>query len=193
MNDSFLNNLWVRIRAEVLADRKKSAAMGVLLFVAMVLGLRLMMKGGAPPKAAAAPTAATTDEPARMTPAPRPRTSEVTAYLEQIDSRAPRDLFTTDFGVYPVAEEKPTRPGLTRTKTPSDSVLLERERQIKLVRGLAAKLKLQSTMPGDPPTAIVNGRVVRQGEQFMGFVFREIKLGSCIVAHGTIEVTLTME
>lgn len=196
--DSLVHDLWVRIRAELLTDKKKSAVMGTLVAVALVLGLKMSLSGNSPRKAAAAESAtaaaggSTASDSASVAPAGGAAGSEVAAYLEQIDSTVPRDLFAADFGQYPMAQIKPVEPSSVRSGT-DDAAILERERRRAFVATLAEKLKLQSTMPGDPPTAIINGYVVRPGQQFMGFVIREISLGSCIVAHDTIEVTLTME
>jgi len=201
MNAQFriVSDTWVRLRCELLADKRKTAVMGALLAVAVIIGLRLAISDSGPKKATAAQPATSVvaaggDLPTAP-PASHPQRSEVALYLEQIDSTVGRDLFATDYGVYPMAEVKPTRPdsdGSANSRM-RDAALRERQRQEILVRGLAQKLVLQSTMPGDPPTAIINGQVVRPGQTFMDFEIRKIEFGSCLVAHGTIEVTLTME
>ena len=196
---NLVNDIWLWLRSELLADRRKTAVMGTLVAVALTIGLRIVISGTGPQEAtaaqSAAPVAVASIDPAMVTPASRPDRSEVAIYLEQIDSTVSRDLFATDYGMYPMAQVKPMRPesaGASRADA-RDAALRDLARRDAFVHALAKKLVLQSTMPGDPPTAIINGQVVQSGQTFMDFEIREIELGSCVVAHGTIEVTLSME
>jgi hypothetical protein len=196
---NLVNDIWLWLRSELLADRRKTAVMGTLVVVAFTIGLRIIISGTGPHEATAAqpapPVVAASNASGMAPPASRPDRSEVATYLEQIDSTVSRDLFATDYGVYPMAQVKPMRPesaGPSRTDA-QDAALRELARHDAFVHAVAQKLVLQSTMPGDPPTAIINGQVVQPGETFMDFEVREIELGSCVVAHGTIEVTLSME
>jgi len=191
---SSIQKLVVQLQAELLADKKKTAIMGVLLLVVAVMGVRVF--AGKARSAAATVSPAPSVGPVDPSPGAAGRLGRNEAlddYLAQMDRQVSRDLFAADFSGYPEAPvvEKPK--GDPALRTPDvDPAAVARLGFEMAMRREAKQLHLQGTMPGGNPSAIINGQVVRVGQEFEGFEIRSIGQGSCVVARGAVEVTLRM-
>lgn len=189
--------VWLaRLKAELMSDRRKTAVLGVLAAVALVLTMRLLLGRHIPKRAIARPGATA----ASRSPSGGQRTAgaEATAQsalperLVEVDTRIERDLFRVDAEAYPLLPE-PARMTAGPAVSPAvDEALRLRED----IRKKAAKLVLQSTVDGPRPTAIINGRVVALGERILGheeFVVQSIAGGTCVVTCQDVAVRLEIK
>jgi hypothetical protein len=64
--------------------------------------------------------------------------------------------------------------------------------RVAAVRAQARALSLQSTMLGTTPTALINGEVLKEGDQINDFSIKSITSGACVVAKDGVEVVLRM-
>ncbi|MFW6154796.1 MAG: hypothetical protein ACOC95_06225 [Planctomycetota bacterium] len=190
---SSIQKFVAQVQAELLADKKKTVVMGVLVLVVAFMGVRLFAGRTRPAAATTSPTPpAGAVEPKTGTGRADGNTA-LDEYLAQMDRRVSRDLFAADFSTYPEAPvvEKPKR-GPAPRKSAVDPDAVARLEFKMAARREAQQLHLQSTMPGGNPSAIINGQVVRVGQECEGFEIRSIGQGSCVVARGAVEVTLRM-
>ncbi|NLF29944.1 MAG: hypothetical protein GX591_03550 [Planctomycetes bacterium] len=189
---SSIQKLVAQVRAELLADRKKTAIMGALVLVAAFMGLRLLGGKARPARATASPAAETTEPRATAAGHPQPNAA-LDEYLAHMDRQVSRDLFAADFSAYPAGPvvEKPKADDAPRTPAVDPAAIARLEYETA-ARREAERLLLQGTMPGGNPSAIINGQVVGVGQMFEGFEIRSIGQGSCVVARGAVEVTLRM-
>jgi hypothetical protein len=188
----------------LLADKKKTGVLTVLTVVALVMAYRTFGGGSSlPAKASAAVATAEAAEPAvKAAPAAR-NDARRDEYLAKLDREIRRDLFAVDFQVYPLREgtvpEAVSPAGMDeqmeelRRRQAETQRLAEQEEHERIIRTQALTLRLQSTMLGARPTAIINGQVLSLGDVINGFSIKSIGSGQCVVTCGGVDVTLIME
>ncbi len=197
MEAGIVNDIIVRLKAEVFVDKKKSAMMGGLLALALFMGAKVVL-GGKTPQMANAVSVAAAKETAGSADgalsAGATRSRELSEYLETLDTTVSRDLFAAELASYPVVQTLDESITLNKSaaERADNSVVLARMRREAAIRNQARRLTLQSTMTGGFPSAIINGRVIAQGQVIEGFIVRDITPGSCVVARGDVTITLTM-
>jgi hypothetical protein len=185
-----------RLVAELQADKKKAAMLGVLGLVALVLLVRLVFSGSPSTSSAAIANrpgkepVAKIDGPIRPltiknAPASTRRRNE---YLAGMNRTIERDIFVPDPTFFP--PEKNPQKEVTEPKLTSGE--LEKQRH-EAIRKQAKALNLQSTIVGSSPIAVVNGKVLHKGDWMAGFQVIEVKPRSCVVKKDDVLVELKME
>ncbi len=197
MEAGIVSDIIIRLKAEVLVDKKKSAMMGGLLAVVLFMGAKALSGGETPRTANAVSVAAATDtDEGELNPDSYGaiRSRELTEYLETLDTTVSRDLFAAELASYPVVQTLDESITLNKSaaERADNSVVLARMRREAAIRNQAQRLTLQSTMTGGFPSAIINGRVIAQGQVIEGFIVRLVQPGSCVVTRGDVKITLTM-
>ncbi len=190
--------LAAKVTAAFKADKRKTAILGVLGCVALLLAMRLLLGRNMPRRAVAVPqqdsaavgTSAAAEGSARAG-AGSPLLSE---NLDQIDKRITRDLFKVNTEAYPLR---------TAATAAHGSTLVDESLRREEVASKASRLQLQSTVMGSRPTAIINDLVVTVGDavkervgerlQDTGFVVKAIEEKACIVTADGVAVRLEMK
>ena len=131
-------------------------------------------------------------------------------YLAQMDRNITRDLFMPNPDFYPShSRALDTRVTLVGqgdgedqqgwfeciagwVKEKQEAQRDERAR-VTLIRARAQALLLQSTMLGPSPTALINGQVLREGDQIGGFRVKKIFSDGCTVTKDGVDVSLQMQ
>lgn len=160
-------------------DPKKAGILGALLLVLAVLVLRYLLMGGPTPAQASVgktPTKKTSSSKLSAVNPDRTSTEPSAALKKWLDapvSSVSRNLFTIRQEYYPsrssqVAAAEPESGGFWEEieKSRSQQADQKRRRDI-LVENLqreAAKLRLQSTVMGPEPQAIIGGSLVKEGD-----------------------------
>ena len=196
MSQKNTNNLswWLRVKAELCRDRKKTIALGVLLAAAGLLGGRLIFQQIGPARADGAlrPTAIAIpqpDVPSAVSPEPsKPTDGAGTGTAARKDGiKVTRDLFQLSPTLFP-PEERAQRPVLTEGQKQADGAKEQARR--KRIQAAAGQLVLQSTIVGSSPMAILNGHVVRAGKSIDGFCVLQVTSHTCVVEKDGVKVTL---
>lgn len=197
--------LWIKLN--LLADKKKTALMGVLFVVVLAMGAKMILPE--PQQAAAqvvtvAPAEAPAEQPvARMSQADPLQGQRRTEYLAKMDRKIDRDLFVADYDAFPLAS--PVAPVASadeaswadrirvKLEAADKEAALRQKRLTAQVKSEATALSLQSTMTGSHPNAIINGNVLCLGEKINGFTVSKIGPAQCELVKDGVEVTLLME
>jgi hypothetical protein len=195
-----MNNLKNKLLAEMGRDKKKTAVLSLLLLVGVVVVVRLVMSGPAPAKAQAAGKALAKQAPAAKqaadaaeAPAPDLLSGESGTntqrdrYLQQLDTRITRDLFSASDQIFGPAPAGDIR--ARREASGGNTDLASRRAEVEQQSSV---LKLQSTVVSETPTAIINDQVVKVGEVIEGFKIVAISPRGCIVEKNSIQLTLEM-
>jgi hypothetical protein len=185
-----------RFIVELRQDKKKTVVLCALTVVALVLGVRLVVKSLGPKAAAANPPASKRSEvappsaPRRPAPSPaagQPPAGDVGEHVRRpADGRIQRDLFTGDLEAYRLLDPKPDKQPASR---PAERPKVD---LAQTIRAQAKTLALQSTMVGPDSWAMINGQVLRVGEWIGGFQVVAIDAGSCAVQRQGVRVSLQM-
>jgi hypothetical protein len=192
-----------KLRAAARKDPKKA---GVLVLLVAVMGgmwTKVLVRptpasaGAAAPPAPAGPAAPPSDKP-RTTPVARQSWSTVPL------APAARNLFRVEYERYEQAG-KSTAPGAPAqhsgdspedpSKSGPSPADLKRERQI-LVANLqtqAGQLKLQSTVMGARPKAVINGSLVEEGDIVASFRVTRISARGVVVEREGIKFDVAMK
>jgi hypothetical protein len=165
-------NLQARAMLALKRDPKKTSLMLGLLAVMVMLLVRAGSNG---PAAATASfirrqvSAMGTDPPAA---APRPLVSSpVLTWISQPRRAVERNLFAVRTEFYARAGNGESESSEDPAKSDGEGADQNREKQILMenLQTQAGKLKLQTTMMGRVPTALVNGELVKEGDTISGF------------------------
>jgi|GEM_PF-1185103 len=196
----------LRLRAELMRDKKKTAMLSLLLVVAVVLGIRLVVRS-LPSEAEAAVTRPPARAASAAGPAARPAPPEAEAgrpavdsgYLQNLKQDFRRDIFKPNTDYF--APERPAEPERAAVEakptgpTPEEIAAAEARRlqaEREVIRKQAETLELQSIMLGARPTAMINDRVVRAGDEVDGFRVKTIDSGGCVVQKRDVEIRLNL-
>ncbi len=182
---------YTRLSMELRRDKKKTAILAALVLVGAVMGGRMLV-GGSPSRASAKQRAAPT---AKISPTPLAilgtgASSEGSAcdkYIAAIKPGITRDLFRLTPELFPLTEptrvvDKP-KPTTRPVKPDKDALKKKRTETVKAgVRSQARRqLNVQSTIVGDSPMAIINGKLLRIGDQIAGFTLVAVGSRTCEV------------
>lgn len=177
-----------RMRRQLLADKKKFGALLGLFMVGLLLWGRLLIHN-VPRTATAVPSiAATAPGPDNAPPAAYTSTQRASVEVRLI-SVVPRDVFAVNPALFPKlsGEENPSGP----TKLIGDPAD-ELEQQLRVLKAEAGALKLQSTILGVRPRAMINGTLVGPGESIAGFEVTEIRPRSVTVVKNGVTLEIEM-
>lgn len=170
-------------QAHLRASPKKSALLGVLALVLVVLVVRQVGGGPAPAGASPAlvPAAAMVALPVDQPPAPS--VPLPTVPLPPLPRDVVRSPFAVDSDLF---EAVPGQHGQAQGPQVSG------EDVDPVIRALEGST-LQSTVSGSTSMAMVNGTVVRVGDQTHGFAVRRIGPRFIVLSHGDREFVLTVD
>ena len=170
-------SIWDRISEALRKDSKKAAVLTFLVAVLGILWVRMAMKGHDGAKTANAATMGLPTQGDSASPGTPDKSREAAAALRDwIDApRAPlgRNLFAVNLDHFPqearpVTEEKAEVGGFwgELAKSMSYQADVRKERQILLenLQQQASQLRLQTTVMGARPKAVVNGEMVGEGQ-----------------------------
>jgi hypothetical protein len=188
------------------ASPGRSSTVGGLVLILVVAWARLLVMGHAPSAAhgavtSVAPAAPGPNEP----PAPRhpaENASSLQQWVRQPIGPLARNPFAIPFDCYPhdgskTAAQSPQENGywdLVR-KSMSSRADQQEQRQILVdnVRIAAEALKLESTIVGPTPGAIVNGQMVREGSNIAGFRVLKIEPRQVVVEREGVKLAVSMD
>ena len=80
-----------------------------------------------------------------------------------------RDLFAIDLTDYPVDEPEEKKPAKDTTREGKEVDEVDSQLQ-----AMVGRIRLQSTVMGARPCAVINGRIVEIGQSFEGLVLKEV-------------------
>ena len=189
-------NFITRVIAAARKDPQKAGILVVLVAILVVLQVRLALsnKDGPSRATAAVTTATASGNPTVGLTTPRPETrNALQAWLEQPAENINRNLFAVNLDRFPQDSGKTASAGSRSSlfwdelaKSMSQQADVSRERKV-LIENLAqqaSQLRLQSTMMGAVPKAVINGELVREGDvvasgatgEGQGVSFRVLKI-----------------
>lgn len=194
---------WTQLRAQLAADPKKAAILGVLCVVLALVWVRVFMRPGrvgatelasasvspdlmAPnAEAAPSPAVAVGGRAGLMAPATEVQTSLIvpTVDISGVPRELPRDPFELDrewlgtavLTSQPTAQESSWSELWDAFRESARARRKIHARRMHQIESDAAKLKLQSTLVGPAPTAVINGLIVQPGDTIDGFVIDAIE------------------
>jgi len=211
------------LKAELRRDRKKTTILAALALVAVVVVGRLVLRGQVPRHASAdvdpvvSAGGAGRVEPARDQAGVRPRRGGGDAwtcsrarreYLSGLDRDVRRDIFRLSPEFLPPGQDSTGDATAVQADGQSEpgwfgriGEWISRKRaqrreemeSIGVVRAQARSLRLQSTMLGPVPSALINGQVLRKGDRINGFLLKSIRSGSCTLTKDGVDVVLRLE
>jgi len=183
-------DLWTRLTLELRRDKKKTIIMTGLVLVAAVVGGRLFVSSIGPgdasassPEASTAEVATSSSDGASARRAQQELVARRNEYIAGIKPGITRDLFK--FTPEAFALSKPQKPKVVTQQAPTEpakpkmSFWAKWDKIRALARQRARALKLQSTIGGSPPAAIINGKLVCVGRRIGGFTVVSISARTC--------------
>ncbi|MAX23532.1 MAG: hypothetical protein CMJ19_03420 [Phycisphaeraceae bacterium] len=179
-------------KALLLQDKKKLGLIVGLACVMLLLWGRLILKQ-VPRTAVATPaaTAAATPSSTPSTDALRRKVVNPDKPIVEVDIPpvSQRDLFAVNLSEYPMQEEPEAKQEVSDTikndQPQPDAV----EEQLQTMVG---RIRLQSTVMGARPAAVINGRIVQVGQTFEGLVLKEVRNRQVILEFNGRLVSLRM-
>ena len=185
------------LAGEFLADRRKAAALVLLLAVLGVVAGRVIVRQTGPDHVRADETATVDAGQSRQSrksgsatdvPPTHP-TRQANPTRRRATAKITRDIFRIDQALLPTDRSDGSPDPAANGGTDRTEGIQERKRRIGAE---AAELVLQSTIVGTSPTAIVNDHVLRVGEMLGGFRVIEVTARNCVVEKDEIKVRLYM-
>jgi hypothetical protein len=166
-----------KVLAAIQRDQKRAGLLGVLLVVLAVLGGRAVLGAKSPANADASTpnkAAARTDNAKDLRPPVR-KDSHIAMrkWLATPIAKLDRNLFAARIDNYPQLSGRKIKNGAGSGKelNPDEKLALQTADELKERQSLtealqleARQLKLMSTMTGASPQALINGRMVREGD-----------------------------
>jgi hypothetical protein len=184
-----------KIRSVLCSDPKRTGVLGVLAMVMIFLWGRLLFSGPASATASLIrrSVAVITESPVSTAVAP---TNAVLDWLGKPRVPVDRNLFSIHLDYYARADDR--KAATDGDEDPATAATGEadkkREQQI-LIENLqtqAAKLKLQTTVMGTTPRAMVNGQLVQAGDSVDGFVVMKIEARVITVQQDGVTLQIEM-
>ena len=176
-----------QIAERLMADKKKLCIMASLLAVLLLLWGRLILKE-VPRTAVADPVVVQVNDRWNQHAFAESRVN-LTRVEVELPNALSRDLFTLDLIGYVSTETKP----VVEVKLEKlEDKLADEKRRAEEVRVATTGLKLQTTIMAGTKLALINGKLVREGEEVNGFVVLKIMQRHVELKMNGIEVTLEM-
>lgn len=202
----WLNELNKALRA----DPKKSGLLALLLLLLVVLVWRTAFSGGKPSPASAksaassiaGPTLPGASSPKQTAARPAGVSAAMAQWAEAPVPPVSRNLFAVRIDYFPVDGSRTTPQGSSEEgfwARLEKSLMLQadqrdkRENLIANFRSQAAKLRLESTIMGPQPMAMVNGQLVAEGSVVASFRVEKIETRRIIVEREGIRLEIQMK
>ena len=204
------NSLWSSALRAVRRDPQKAGVLTVMVAILVVLQVRLQMNRGDGPSRANASMGPRTDNGATIKRGagggpqrPQDTLAALRAWREAPPEALGRNLFAVDLDRYPQDGNKSQSTVMPATqgfwdelaKSMSFRADARKERQI-LVENLqqqASQLRLQSTMMGASPKAVIDGEMVGEGDVIATFRVLKIEPRRIIVEREGIKLEILMK
>ncbi len=172
----------VVIKAHVAAQPKKSAVLGILFVVMVVIYARMFVLNGGPSAAVADTPSKTEPRLAEMNPTAEKAQERIELDLERWPE-LPRDPFMHDVARYPIVEGMPDE---------GEAIAEEHDpRQHAIER--ARRLRLSSIMWQDGQAiALIGDRIVSQGDEIEGFIVEKVEPTRVLLARRGLRVVLKL-
>jgi hypothetical protein len=179
-------------------DPKKVAAVAGLSLLMAVLWGRMLFNGPGPAAAAVPQSAGTVVLPKKPAPAGSPADVALLQWLDTPRPVVARNLFGIDTEAFP----KPVLTGNTGRADSSDpagksggSGADDKSEQTAAdaVKAEAGKFKLQSTLLGLHPLAVIDGQLIGEGDDLGSFKVERIQARRVTLVHDQQRIDLTME
>ncbi|MCX5661747.1 MAG: hypothetical protein NTW19_18870 [Planctomycetota bacterium] len=172
--------------AKLSAEKKKLAVMACLLTVGLLMWGRLLLLHRQPRQAVADTVAvAASDE-----------TSGSAKKVVRFDlpKELNRDLFALDSSGYERVPVTAAPVVVNQAPVVEKSVdhSADESARVASIRQAAGELRLQSTLQGDRPRAVINGLSLAKGQVIKGFVLVKIEARHVIVERDGVEICLEM-
>lgn len=188
-----LNRIGRRLWFELRKDTRKTTIAAGLAVLVLVLGMKLAMSGPSVSQAADVTVgdAAMVDEASvRAVFESDPWDQSVKAeYIRSINRDITRDLFRPDLSAFPAEDDNGNAGGSVETFEGDDI----EESRCRRVEGEAQSLRLESTAVSATSTAIINGKVLLEGETINGFRVEQIKPHACLIEKEGVRIRLRMK
>ncbi len=180
-----------RLVLELQRDKKKTAIMMALGLVAAVMAGRLIVGRLGPAKASASQQIVATAQIAMPTSldgmagdAAHEQANRRDEYINRITPGITRDLFHYSPETFPLTDREKVEVGIPKGATPKpvdDKAIQKKVNELlrARARSLAGGLKLQSTIIGSSPMAIINGRLLRIGQKIADFTVMSVTNRKC--------------
>lgn len=182
---SFLHKYW----RQLTADKRKLTLMLLLVGVGLLLWGRLLLKD-VPRTVMANPdkSVSLAQHKGSSVPDPGDPLARATVYIDIPDSLT-RDLFNQ-----PSLSNKPSAALVISSPGPEKSPppLADEHQQTAVQDRIAAVLKLQTTILGENPRAMINGQLVAPGESIRCFMIKKILPRQVILENQGMEVILDL-
>jgi len=180
-----------RIGRQLMAEKKKFGALVGLFALGLLLWGRLLITN-VPRTATAVPTiskTAPTPMPDKFTPEASSDTAERQAVEIEIVEKLTRDPFEVNPALFPKLKSKENTSHLTKSASdPADELQQHQQR----IMTEARSLKLQSTILGAQPRAMINGSLIGPGQTIQGFEVTEIRPRTVKLVKDGVTVVLEM-
>ena len=185
-----------KIRSVISHDPKRNGLLAGLGIIMLVLWGRLLLNGPASATASLIRrSVAAISEP----PIPTSHASTSNPVLDWLGKPrgiVDRNLFAIHLDYYARADDRKSIADGNddATTTPTAEADQKREQQILLenLQTQAAKLKLQTTLMGDTPRAMVNGQLVQAGDAVEGFKVVKIEARQIVVQQDGVTLEISM-
>ncbi len=177
--------LMKRLIKRLTADRKKLSVMVVLLALGMLLWGRLLLKD--------VPRTAVADEPGKSGSADVGKGDHTASRAKRapvnvtLASSLPRDVFACDESFFQKRVVVVPVKNVAVAKSVPAVADVSPEEALK-----KAGLKLQSTMMGNPPRAMISGQLLAPGETIKDFIVREVRQRSVVLEYRGLTLELEM-
>lgn len=205
--------LWDKISRAVRNDPQKAGVLTVLVSILVVLQVRLQMsdRDAGPSRATASTAAAVADNPPAFgaggdvaRPAPRPADSAAAlrAWMDAPVAPLARNLFAVELERFPhdgsaVQTANKDAVGfwdeLAKSMTFRADVRKERQVLVENLARQASQLRLQSTIMGASPKAVIDGGLVGEGDVVASFRVLRIEPRRIIVEREGIKLEIQMK
>jgi hypothetical protein len=153
-----------RIKRQLMADKKKLGMLMTLMALGLLLWGRLLLQP-VPRTAVADPKTIALAAPAPMSTEPVIHHTARRTVHASLKSSVDRDLFAIRSELFPRTEGQDIpETGKSQTQTSDDS-----QHQSRAIEAQAKALKLQSTLLGNRPRALINGVLLEVGQTIAGF------------------------
>jgi len=173
-----------KLKAQLLADTKKTIVMAITLAIGLLLWGRLLLKD--PPRTALA------DPEVVQTSEDDDSSSLLIERGKRVQVDLPEDLARDLFEIDPNRYKQTRSENFDPSQGKSGQSLTDRQIRIDRVRELAMMLTLQSVVVGSRPQAIINGRLVNVGDTVEGFVLVSVAERSVVLKREGVKVRLGM-
>ena len=176
-----MNDLFRRLSYEVKTQKRKAGTLAVLAVAGLLLWGKLLIPTGTQQASGQDPAAAQqTGDAEEREPIPEPPSPKVVRVA--VRDSVQHDPFRIRRDRYESAEPEPPDPQVDREG--------ERRQRRRAIRAEAEQLTLQSTLIGQQPQAIINGRPVAPGETINGFRVLEVEPRAVRLVKQDVRVTL---